>query len=1659
MADLSDSWEAIARARSARGSARSAYRDALLDLRRLDEEIAVLRRVASKEGEARERLAELEAEKARGEKSLPHRHQELDGRVRALREQAAELLAEPPQTLISQLDDDVPILLLPLRLETRFRVEDGRTALLIRIFPDDAAIAHHEEGLTEGESEAGRAYWIHRINANREPDGAEAERIVKDAWSELAKRHGAYRSGWITRVTRPQNFEDTLTDPALADFPDKPIKPVAWSEAPRSFVLPDRFVVRLYAGGTSREVAGELIPDDLLLGPDPLEADTTFSRDESTGKLQVDDNLRWLIDFDTAVEVGLALRIPLELPRESAGFDRILVLGMRFATGPEDNAELVSGLLDAHRFSDGVSLPAQGTPTNNSDERSGLATADESVEEIFLLEHESSPLLPEADYYRRSDGQRLAEALGISLESIAYLPGSRNTDVAEGLAMNRALWGATVGNFLGAMFEPNFGSELSGPVIDAANAGRVRRFFTTYVTGRGLLPAIRIGEQPYGVLVTSSLSRWTWDRRELGREDAFWGTLLDRLRRLEQTWRALTRLVSYTGKPGDPFEHLLSITGLQASSVEFYSRKAISRSYLANYTRFRGLSTAYATSMWEQMQAAVDTNLRAMGLPVANYKLRDLIFSRDHDLLPWPVVDDDPRVPFSETRLLRTFDGTRNYIDWLRTAPLEEIQGQTFHDADGSVIAPPNALLYRTLRAGFLQELGRAGRETVKNHHPKIFQELEVEPPILNVGDRLTFTTRDVLNVDASAVGAAEARASLGEVLVAAVRGAIAEETPLEVADLAELHDALETLSVLPTGRLERLFAEHVDLCGYRLDGWIHGLFARRLLLQRSSQERRSVHLGAFGWLERVAPSRSQTRAVDPAELPEIMRPDAGTAIVEDLSNGGYVHAPSLNHAVTAAVMRNAYLSHAEPDRAETMTVNLSSARVRTALGYLEGLRNGQELAALLGYQLERGLHENHPGVELDEFVYVLRDRFPFTSGKLTAIPAGSTAEEIEARNVIHGYDLLEHVQGKDYPYDIGGLPAAAPAGSESAVKAAAIRQEIDALGDAMDSISDLMLAESVHQVVQGNYDRAKGVLQSITEGRPPPDLQVVETPRSGRSLTFRVALPLDPADDNGWTPTLTPRARADATLNHWLSTKLPDPADVEWQVKDRTSAPVFVSLDSLGLEPLDVVMTAGEQLGNLSSELERFLVHEFRTANAVPDAVVTYLFSKTDPSIPDEDALVVDPRRARAGKTSLAALFPLLKALHRLITTSRSLNARDFELPTLAQTIDPGNPKGFDDGTPPLRDVEELRSRVDAAHGELTSAHSGLDGLLQTNVRPLHDALRADPNHRIDPQWPALLRELRRRLVSLWRFGVAEALPIAGREVNLSTIDAIVAQAAKAVELVAERLDLARTALDVAFPGPLPADPLEAARERAARTETRVGNYVDAARLVLGPAANPLVLFKVHGEVGPEVASAVETPVSSDALQVEEWFQSLVRVRGPMETLATVFTYGDWIERPSELVPLQLPVRPGDAWIGSEYGSALGPGDVASVVLAAPMPPAGGPLCGLLLDEWTELVPTTEETTGIAFHFNRPNAMAPQALLLAVAPRLTGGWSWEDLVAVLEDTFARARIRAVEPDMLMQTEYFQALPATLTEFSSFGLASTLLSAEALVATQAAGRE
>jgi hypothetical protein len=161
--------------------------------------------------------------------------------------------------------------------------------------------------------------------------------------------------------------------------------------------------------------------------------------------------------------------------------------------------------------------------------------------------------------------------------------------------------------------------------------------------------------------------------------------------------------------------------------------------------------------------------------------------------------------------------------------------------------------------------------------------------------------------------------------------------TAAETVDLRALVDAFGRLAQVPTARLERVFAEHVDLATYRLDAWKTGLATSRLgELRHGERQQRELYLGDYGWLEDV---RSRAAPV-PVELGGALaavfaRPN-DPPLVHDPQNAGYIHAPSLDHAATAAILKNAYAVNATPTQPDAFAVNLSSNRVRHALEILE---------------------------------------------------------------------------------------------------------------------------------------------------------------------------------------------------------------------------------------------------------------------------------------------------------------------------------------------------------------------------------------------------------------------------------------------------------------------------------------------------------------------------------------------------------------------------------------------------------------------------------------------------------------------------------------------------------------------------------------------------
>ena len=305
---------------------------------------------------------------------------------------------------------------------------------------------------------------------------------------------------------------------------------------------------------------------------------------------------------------------------------------------------------------------------------------------------------------------------------------------------------------------------------------------------------------------------------------------------------------------------------------------------------------------------------------------------------------------------------------------------------------------------------------------------------------------------------------------------------------------------------------------------------------------------------------RPKNRQLSPvqldAALDEIFNkhqpPGQDAPLMRDDQNEGYIHAPSVNHAVTAAVLRNGYVANATPAQPELLKVNLSSERVRRALGMIEGIRNGQSLGALLGYQLERGLHDRHQFAECDQFIYALRLVFPLYIVPAEELPAGTTIESIQARNVVNGLNLVRHVKNAapaDQTYPFGFPNTQLP--DASAAQKTAINAEIDRLLDIHDALADLAVAEGVHQVVMGNYDRAAATHGCLWAGDVSADTggsarrrAAVLRSRIVWGCSSRPMLPLLAGDN--------PRVKAEPAINRWVGKVLPPPARVACTVKYR---------------------------------------------------------------------------------------------------------------------------------------------------------------------------------------------------------------------------------------------------------------------------------------------------------------------------------------------------------------------------------------------------------------------------------------------------------------------------------------------------------------------------
>ena len=1597
MSEFSDTLDALGKARAARDDARGLlHRSRLrqLTLQR-EQKKADRKEIVGELGDNQEpefypdRSRELERERAQIKRDNELVRQR-DGNVRELLD---ELFQRRPQRLIEEWDDTTPIMLLPLQIETRFKeAERQEQELWVRVFPDEIAINTHEELLMEREQTQGIAYW----KALR---AATDETARKAAWQDLVKRFGANRSAWVALQTKPTNWSTPppASDDALEFPPLDVAKPDSWTEAPHSRVMPDRFVLMAFRGGKAvHTVVGAQIDDIVVVGPVPLddEGKSGLKRDPATNRIDLGEEFRWVADFPLAVQRGLGFRLALTQEDFAQGFEQLLVVGLKLSATKTETQKLVEELIHNHHYSaKGFALVRQGTPTNNTDnDSSGFGATDPQAEQSYFTETGPPLFDPMDEAAKATDGRRLAEYLGINYDALQHITNADAADHVEAVAMNKALFAGTLGYYLTTMLND---------VMSSDTIARVRAIFTEYVTGRGPLPAVRVGNQPYGFLLTSAFPQWGYGRLA-ERPFRFEENVRRLLAELQSEWATLKPQLPHISKDNDAGANLMKVLGLQPTSADYYQRVGYSYDYLRNEQQFAygGRYGADVINMLIERNLA-RAFLRMFGYDATNKPvplLLQLIFRHYHTRLDRENLIDG--LPLSEEHRIKPYEEAtgRNYIDWLiaNAADPDKLEAEDFGDG----VTPPHSLLYLMLRYALLH----AGTLSIFN----LLTELDIAAPelvrsrkFMNISVQPDVSHWEVFRAPANRVLPAETsdRPLLSYVQLDRFTHGLQAHV---ARDFAAAKEGLTVLAKLPTARLERLLAEHVDTVNSRLDSWQTALFDLRARAHRNlgNERKLGLHLGSYGYLENVRPARERRVKIPEETLPDELR-EGGDNLYLDPRNGGYVHTPSLNHATAAAILRNGYLTHASPVEQDKLAVNLSSARVRRAKYLIDGVRNGQSLETLLGYLFERGLHDwtTRPTapVILDQLKPLFRKAFPI---KRTKVPqqgiAGEAAKIAEDFSVTNGLDLARMTAA--FPYGITEL------NSLGATQIDAIKQEKRNLENSLDSLRDVLTAEAAYQLSLGNFDRAGAVMLAISGGELPVQVEVINSSRgTDLSFTNRVALHFNPAVTGNPWPAIphSRRARTEPAFNNWVADLLGNPTKIRCSV-EAVGAPFAntVSLADLELQPLDLVFLIGKKVEVTGfSELESRVRYFFAQQHALPDTTVVKI------------------EFANSGSTDLsvrsfAEILPLANAIRELGGKARPLQAQDFVPTSKKVAVAPDNPGNVD--------VGELQTRVTQIRGEFDLLFSDL----QTAA---DDAANL--------QTAAAIDALRNALIDIANAGFVHAFPLS----------AVGAAAEQREALVAQNDSLQKRYVEVgkAFDASL-----VRVNDAATKPPEKVTLLRDMARSLLGDDFVLLPRFSFTNL--PDVATAdgdraqllkYITTTKGIPLPVDEWLHGVALVRPSMHPFGLMRMLSATFDADAgDCSPMQLPYRVDDTWLGVEFPDGTNiVHDTIAIVQCLPQgfAPASAQ-CGFLIDEWTESLPNKEEVTGISFNYDAPNSAPPAAILLAITPIETGRWRWDNLVATVLDTFERAKLRAVEPDMIETLGRVEPLlPTTIAEFTT----------------------
>jgi len=764
--------------------------------------------------------------------------------------------------------------------------------------------------------------------------------------------------------------------------------------------------------------------------------------------------------------------------------------------------------------------------------------------------------------------------------------------------------------------------------------------------------------------------------------------------------------------------------------------------------------------------------------------------------------------------------------------------------------------------------------------------------------------------------------------------------------------------------------AAALDLNTYRLDAWLTGISTERLAKLRQDNPT-GTYFGAYGWVENLEKNEKEVTYYE--ELATNVQP----LLVDqyDPELGGFIHCPSPAQAVTAAMFRQSFSTYRpETNNDEVLhtsgspyNLNLTSDRIQKGKRFMEGIRQGQEMEALLGYRLEEFLQE---AVKKNTFRYsdllALRVKYPLQFNKLE-----EQGEEggIPQMTVING---LAFLNDRSSFTDDETLTAGA-----------------DLIADILDGCADLLFFEAGHQMSQGNFSQAAAAMDAAKGIIEPPKVEAVDT------LEHKLMLLFESPDESGLAvPSDNPKAFIEPTLEKWLSQWLGSKSSISCRVRlyrqdgeekvyvdkmdEEGEKGELITMEELNIGFLDLLELSFNPLDAGASELEQRMISLLEIQQGRIVDGVRYEFSAAVPK----------------GHQNMQDVIEVMPYVHALLRESRALRVED-----IAHIKELNRSAGDENGdhiTYPTEYLDELLAKLKTCLTELSKSDISPTVLAKYQIQNAKGGLvRTGVGYqaRVDKE-VAKMTNGANALLSTFE-DKRDELPFAVQVDRLEEV----AQLLFGKHFLLIPPFISTSAFRDKLKGDLTA---LVGEDGTILGSGKTGGQERIRHWLEGRAAVDIqtATFSDWLMVG-EAWRGENTPNLRNP-KLENWNFSLVQYTSQQDFPWTALDV-------DEIQALRSNIDPG------EY-----PDDSQSMVIYKhrDQPANEAWQYGLLIDHFPEFMPEKEMDTGLAFEYNAPNAEAPQAILLAVASDRQN-WNEDRLCDIVNDTLDLAKARMVDTDAL----------------------------------------